>query len=48
MGHVLCETLTLTADALSRYHLGQVFRDRVDVTLKEKGIIGMPVSQELF
>ena len=43
VGHGPGESLTLAADALSRYDLGQVFRECVDVVLKEMGIICVPV-----
>ena len=46
--HVSGESLTLTADALSRYHLGQVYRERVDVILKDWGITRVPVPQAVF
>ena len=48
VGHVPGETLTLTADVLSHYHLGKIIRDRVDVVLKAKRIICIPLSHYLF
>ena len=35
VGHVLEGSLTSTADALSRWHLGQPYKDRVGILLKD-------------
>ena len=48
VGHVSGVSLTATADALSRYHLGKVHRDRVHILLSERQITPTPVPQSLF
>ena len=48
MGHVSGISLTSTADALSRWHLGQTYKDRVGVLLKDNDITCINVPDELF
>ena len=46
-GYVAGESLTATTDALSCWHLGQVFRDLVSAVVKERGIRLLSVPEEL-
>ena len=48
MGHVPSVTFTSMANALSRWHLGQAFKDKVDVLLRENDITCITIPDELF
>ena len=48
VGHVPGDSLTGTADALSRYHLGQVYKDMVHLLLSDHDITCTPVPSSLF
>ena len=48
MGHVVGENLTDTADVLSRWHLGQLFKDIVSLLVKDKGVRLLIVPDKLF
>ena len=48
VSHMPGELLQDTADALSRYHLGQIFQDRVSSLLNDKGMSLQPVPDHLF
>ena len=48
VGHILGPYLQETADALSRYHLGPTYRDRVFSLLKDKSISVHLVPDHLF
>ena len=48
VGHVAGVTLTSTADDLSQWHLGQAFKDKVDVLLRENNITCITIPAELF
>ena len=43
VGHVSGASLTDTADALSRWHLGQVYKDKVQLMLSNYNIACIPV-----
>lgn len=38
VGHIPGESLMATTDALSKWHLGQVFTDRISALVKDRGI----------
>ena len=48
VGYILGSSLKDTADALSHYHLGPTYRDRVSLLPKGKGISLHPVPDHLF
>ena len=48
VGHILGVNLTATANTLTRWHLGTIYRDRVSTLVKDKGITLYPVPGELF
>ena len=48
VGHIPGQLLQDTADALSRYHLGQIFWARVSSLLKDKGMSLQLVPDHLF
>ena len=48
VGHVLGVTLTSTADVLSRWNLGQAFKDKADVLLRVNDITCIIIPVDLF
>ena len=48
VGHVSGVSLTSTADALSHWHLGQVYKNKVRVLLEDNYITCIHVPEEVF